>query len=104
MMLQGASLSKGTFRRLVRPHAQPDGGGHTGGVDRTITVWVLNRTAAKHDTWEVLEGFSPVHTAATDDPPCQVHDGADGGRLVHRGRGFGPVAVTSRCGTQSSTW
>jgi hypothetical protein len=25
------------------------------------------------------------------------------GRLVHRGRGFGPVAVTSRCGTQSST-
>ena len=29
---------------------------------------------------------------------------ADGGRLVHRGSGFGPVAVTSRCGTQSSTW
>ena len=28
----------------------------------------------------------------------------DGGRPVHRGRGFGPVAVTSRCGTQSSTW
>jgi hypothetical protein len=27
-----------------------------------------------------------------------------GGWLVHRGRGFGPVAVTSRCGTQSSTW
>ena len=22
----------------------------------------------------------------------------------HRGSGFGPVAVTSRCGTQSSTW
>ena len=24
--------------------------------------------------------------------------------VVQRGRGFGPVAVTSRCGTQSSTW
>jgi putative PIN family toxin of toxin-antitoxin system len=24
--------------------------------------------------------------------------------LGHRGSGFGPVAVTSRCGTQSSTW
>ncbi len=25
-------------------------------------------------------------------------------QLGHRGSGFGPVAVTSRCGTQSSTW
>ena len=24
--------------------------------------------------------------------------------LAYRGRGFGPVAVTSRCGTQPSTW
>src|SRR3989442_10042763 len=31
---------------------------------------------------------------------------ADGleGLVGHRGSGFGPVAVTRRCGTQSSTW
>jgi hypothetical protein len=29
-------------------------------------------------------------------------DGRNG--VAHRGRGFGPVAVTRRCGTQSSTW
>ena len=29
---------------------------------------------------------------------------ATGCRLRHRGSGLGPVAVTSRCGTQSSTW
>ena len=78
---------------------------HPGRVNRATTVGILNRTAAKHDTWEVLAAFSRSITAATDDDaPGQVQEPADGGRLVHRGRGFGPVAVTSRCGTQSSTW
>src|SRR5438477_114123 len=32
----------------------------------------------------------------------QAGDGRSG--VAHRGTGFGPVAVTRRCGTQSSTW
>ncbi len=32
----------------------------------------------------------------------QAADGRSG--VAQRGRGLGPVAVTSRCGTQSSTW
>ena len=35
----------------------------------------------------------------------RVQELRDGRRsFAHRGSGFGPVAVTSRCGTQSSTW
>ncbi len=36
---------------------------------------------------------------------AEIRDVAAGGRSsLHRGSGFGPVAVTSCCGTQSSTW
>ncbi len=39
------------------------------------------------------------------DASAEVQELRDGRRSFgHRGIGFGPVAVTSRCGTQSSTW
>jgi hypothetical protein len=39
------------------------------------------------------------------DASAEVQELRDGRRSFgHRGSGFGPVAVTSRCGTQSSTW
>jgi hypothetical protein len=90
---------------LRRRDAKPDRERDAGRRVAHMSIWVLNRNAAKYDTWEVLAAFSRSITAATDDdPPGQVQEPAEGGRLVHRGRGFGPVAVTRRCGTQSSTW
>ena len=39
------------------------------------------------------------------DTSGQVEGAPDGRDVVgHRGSGFGPIAVTRRCGTQSSTW
>jgi hypothetical protein len=39
------------------------------------------------------------------DASAEVQEPRHGRRSFgHRGSGFGPVAVTSRCGTQSSTW
>ena len=39
------------------------------------------------------------------DASAEVQELRDGRRSFgQRGSGFGPVAVTSRCGTQSSTW
>lgn len=44
-----------------------------------VAVGVLNRTVAKHDTWEALAAFSRSMTAATNDAPGQVQEPADGG-------------------------
>jgi hypothetical protein len=52
------------------------------------------------DVWRYLLSYR-------GDPDVVRADAAIRGSLVgvaQRGRGFGPVAVTSRCGTQSSTW
>ena len=49
------------------------------------------------------ETFGREPTRADSD--LGVQELRDGRRSFgHRGSGFGPVAVTSRCGTQSSTW
>jgi hypothetical protein len=48
---------------------------------------------------------TPDAPVTTRDSSAEVQDLRDGRRSFgHRGSGFGPVAVTSRCGTQSSTW
>ena len=56
-----------------------------------------------------VPGQAPVFRAPfmprTSGVWAEVQELRDGRRSFgHRGSGFGPVAVTSRCGTQSSTW
>jgi len=54
----------------------------------------------------VIPATTPLDAPVTTrDSSAEVQDLRDGRRSFgHRGSGFGPVAVTSRCGTQSSTW
>jgi hypothetical protein len=46
----------------------------------------------------------PSHRPRPRHHPRRIGSGRRHRRRPHRGSGFGPVAVTSRCGTQSSTW
>jgi 1,2-phenylacetyl-CoA epoxidase PaaB subunit len=59
---------------------------HAGRMVRAVTAGVLNRTEAKHDTWEVLAAFSRSTTAATDDDARgQVQEPTAGGSFTGAG-------------------
>src|SRR5713101_3174432 len=106
-------LGLGPLQKLTcqrQGHTQGNGEGR-----KRLHVWMVPLAA-----W-VSNGFGPVapfshspfgvtksgirRTGDDRDTSGQVEEAPGGREIVgHRGSGFGPVAVTRRCGTQSSTW
>ena len=62
------------------------------------------RSRANHGVTDFAPSFEPTAIGVHSRTLAQRRSCGPAVALRHRGSGFGPVAVTSRCGTQSSTW
>lgn len=109
-----ASMSRPVALQLVVPGHSVNGSALREPPERARPATAKRHTSAASTTVTPLRPISPPDATGEACPRCRgaaaVDEPASGTArsgalrsLGQRGSGFGPVAVTSRCGTQSST-